>query len=157
MKTDTRITRLFSIVVTMTLLAVVTACNRAESTPATPAATATLFPTYQYIAPTEPPAIQTAAAATAAAQSTPQLDPDRVARGRDRYAALECGKCHGDQGEGTQDGSALAGTKLSEQQFIDMLRSGGKLGNDHLYSTNRLSDTGGRNIYLYVLSLSQKP
>jgi hypothetical protein len=42
---------------------------------------------------------------------------------------------------------------VTQDQFIDFLRSGGTLGNAHLYSTNRLSDAGGKNLYLYVLSL----
>lgn len=117
--------------------------------------TVTPIPVYQYNAPTEPPQLATIAAQTAAAQgSSAGLDPQAVERGRDRYVALECGACHGDSGEGTDRGQALAGTTLSEDDFISFLRSGGTVGSSHQYSTNRLSDNGGRNLYQYILSLS---
>ncbi len=97
----------------------------------------------------------TVAAQTAAAQgSSAGLDPQAVERGHDRYVALQCGSCHGENGEGTDQGSALAGTALSQADFISFLRSGGTVGSSHQYSTNRLSDSGGRNLYQYVLSLS---
>jgi mono/diheme cytochrome c family protein len=127
----------------------------------TPLPTVTRLPTYEYVPPTEAPAIKTAAAngtataAAAAAQGEPTLDPARVEFGRGRYVALECGKCHGEKGEGTKDGSALVPTKLSQEEFITFLRTGGTLGNDHLFSSNRLSDNGGRGLYLYIVSLGQ--
>lgn len=95
--------------------------------------------------------MQTAAAAGAGEIA---LDPVAVERGKGRYEALECGSCHGVNGEGTDEGPALAGTELSQDEFITFLRTGGTIGNDHLYSTNRLSESGGRNLYIYVLSLS---
>jgi mono/diheme cytochrome c family protein len=66
---------------------------------------------------------------------------------------LECGKCHGANGEGAADGPALIGLTLDEEDFISFLHSGGKLGSEHQYSTNRLSDSGGRNLSHYLLSL----
>jgi len=97
----------------------------------------------------------TVAAATAALASNndQSLDPERVARGQDRYEALECGLCHGANGEGTDQGSPLVGITLSEEDFITLLRSGGDVGTSHQYSSNRLSDSGGRNLYQYILSL----
>ena len=133
------------------LILALTACS--PGAPATQAPTLTPFPTFGYVQLTEAPVIVTVGLQTATASSTQALDPDKVALGKGRYEALQCGSCHGDQAQGTDKGSALAGTKLTEDQFIDFLRSGGKLGNDHLYSTNRLSDAGGKNLYLYVLSL----
>jgi mono/diheme cytochrome c family protein len=128
----------------------------AASNAPTPLPSSTPIPTFQFIPPTEPAAIATAAASTeeVGTAEAVALDPEMVERGRDRYVVLECGSCHGENGEGTEEGSALAGTTLSEADFITYLRTGGDIGNDHLYSTDRLSERGGRNLYAYVLSLS---
>lgn len=144
------------------LLILAAACSPQAAGPTnTPTATNTpyVFPTYAFNQPTEAPAIATAAAGTAAARAAAEeaqavsLDPTAVARGKDRWDALECGSCHGESGEGTDNGSALAGTTLTEREFVDFLRTGGTIGNDHLYSTNRLSAGGVANLYQYVLSL----
>lgn len=143
------------------LLILLVACSPQTAAPTnTPAVTNTpfVFPTYAFNQPTEAPAIATAAAATAAARQTTEantvaFDPVAVERGKARWDALECASCHGDSGEGTDDGPALAGTELSEREFVDFLRTGGTIGNDHLYSTNRLSTGGIANLYQYVLSL----
>lgn len=138
---------------TITLLAL-TACSSA----ATPTASdrPTVIPTYQFNVPTEPPQLATVAAVTAAAgRGASELDPEKVSRGRDRYVALECGACHGENGEGTDQGSALTEFAMSEADFISFMRSGGSLGAEHQYSTNRLSDSGGKNLYQYLLSLSE--
>jgi mono/diheme cytochrome c family protein len=106
--------------------------------------------------PTEPPQLATVAALTVAAgEAESDLDPELVERGRGRYVALECGLCHGENGEGTDEGSPLTGLALNEEDFISYMRSGGTLGTDHQYSTNRLSDSGGRNLYQYLLSLNE--
>ena len=98
----------------------------------------------------------TVAAMTAAADtSAAGLDPERVERGRDRYVALECATCHGENGEGTEENTALVGLELSEDEFVSFMRSGGSLGAEHQYSTNRLSDSGGKNLYQYLLSLNE--
>src|SRR5262245_49569744 len=134
------------------LVAVLTACRPAATQ--VPQSTATDFPTFSFVQPTEAPSVVTIGAETATARGNQTLNPDQVALGKGRYEALACGSCHGDQGQGTDKGSKLAGTTLTEDQFISFLRSGGKLGNEHLYSTNRLSDAGGHNLYLYIISLS---
>lgn len=135
------------------LLAAACASQNASNNGAIP--TPTLIPTYRFVPPTEAPQIATAAAATESVtvtQAVVGIDPERVARGKDRYAALDCGKCHGANGEG---GSAPAvnNVTMSQDAFISFMRSGGKLGKDHQYSTNRLSESGGQNLYLYLQSL----
>lgn len=155
--------RLFypAILYALALLVLAAACSPQAAAPtSTPAATNTpfVFPTYAFNQPTEAPQVATAAAATAAARQTTQaqtvsLDPTAVARGKDRWDALECASCHGENGEGTDNGPALAGTTQTEREFVDFLRTGGTIGNEHLYSTNRLSTGGIANLYQYVLSL----
>jgi mono/diheme cytochrome c family protein len=135
------------------LVLALTSCRPGAAT-GSASATVTPFPTFGYVQRTEAPVVVTAGLETATASGTLALDADKVAQGKSRYEALACGDCHGDKAQGTAKGSALAGSKLTEDQFIDFLRTGGKLGNAHLYSTNRLSDTGGKNLYLYILSLS---
>jgi mono/diheme cytochrome c family protein len=139
--------------VTISLLIIaVSACGPASPTQVLP--TPTPFPTFQYVPRTEAPSVLTIGAATNAAGGTAVLNPENVEAGKASYVRLQCGSCHGDDGKGTTQGPALAGTKLSETDFIGMLRTGGKLGNAHLFSTNRLSDAGGKNLYLYIRSLS---
>ncbi len=137
------------------LLLTLTACGGGNTAvPTVPQATLTPFPTFSFTQPTEAPVVVTVAAATLTASGKQALDPEKVALGKGRYEALDCGSCHGADAKGTDKGSALVPNKLTEDQFIDFLRTGGKLGNEHLFSTNRLSDAGGKNLYLYILSLS---
>lgn len=156
------------LIVTMFVLLLAAACSPQagggsvqNATPRTPTTSPTeiTFPTYAFNPPTEAPQIQTAVAATAAAAAeraaSGALDPQAVERGKGRYEALTCGDCHGVAGEGVPDkGSALIGMTLSETDFITYLRSGGEVGITHQYATNRLSESGAKNLYQYVLSLS---
>lgn len=125
-------------------------------------ATATPFPTFAFVAPTNPPVFNQTAESTpeATAGATAEavvsdLDPVAVERGLGRYEALECATCHGANGEGTDDGSALIGLALSETDFITFMRSGGEIGTSHQYSTDRLSERGALNLYQYLLSLGE--
>jgi mono/diheme cytochrome c family protein len=116
--------------------------------------TPTTIPTFQFVQRTAAPQIATLAVATVIVDDTVGLDPERVARGKDRYEALECASCHGANAEGSDDGSALIESSLNEEDFISFLRSGGTVGSSHQYSTNRLSDGGSRNLYIYIRSLA---
>ena len=86
--------------------------------------------------------------------ATASLDRQRLEQGQTRYETLECSLCHGENGRGTDKGPALTGTELGEKDFINVLRTGGPLGNAHVYSASRLSDADGHNLYLYVLSFN---
>ncbi len=115
-------------------------------------------PTFSFTQPTAPPAVATAAATRASAsEATAEanaLDPEKVERGHGRYEALECGSCHGANGEGVTDqGGPLLTYAASESDFVTFMRSGGELGVDHQYATNRLSDSGASNLYAYLRSL----
>ena len=117
--------------------------------------TATAFPTFEFVAPTVASVFDSNDSDDTDAESvdTVELDPVKVERGLGRYEALECATCHGEQGEGTDDGSALVGYSASESEFVDFMRTGGELGNDHLYSSSTLSNSGIGNLYQYLISL----
>ena len=143
------------LLVSLAALAFVTACASKASSTATPLPTAKPFPSYVFQEPTTLPQFANIAATEAknAAQSA-TVAPPLVERGKGRWDALACGTCHGDKGEGTPKGSALAGTKLNETDFLTFLRTGGTVGSSHLYAQNKLSESGAHNLYLYVLSLA---
>lgn len=140
----------------LVLMMLLAACGGAAEPTATVARpTVTPIPVFEYVPPTEAPQLATLAVMTATAvENTETLDPVKVERGRGRYVALECGSCHGDSGEGTDQGSALTTFAMGEADFISFMRSGGSMGAEHQYSTNRLSTSGGSNLYQYLLSLS---
>lgn len=124
--------------------------------PTVPPPTRTPFPTFAYIEPTTEVAFETDDSESEAAPTTSiELDAKLVGRGRGRYEALECGNCHGEDGEGTSEGKSLLQFDLPEEDFITFVRSGGELGPSHQYSTDRLSNSGSRNLYQYLLSLAQ--
>jgi mono/diheme cytochrome c family protein len=156
-------TVLLSASVGVLLLIALAGCASAPT--ATPRPTSTPIPRFEAVEPTEPPQIATSAAATDSAGddadvAAVELNPTAVARGQGSWERLECASCHGEAGEGGageldgKESPALVDTELTEDEFIDWLRTGGTLGNDHLYSTDRLSDSGGRNLYQFVQSLS---
>jgi mono/diheme cytochrome c family protein len=158
MKAQTFPSRVFAVLIVLLLLAL-TACGSEDSIPQ---ATSTPLPRFEQVATsTEAPVIATliATQAGSSAEDVPAINPTAAARGQGSWIRLECFTCHGQQGEGNsgpneaQNGPAIAGTQLTEDEFIDWLRTGGSLGNDHLFPTDRLSDSGGRNLYQYVLSL----
>jgi mono/diheme cytochrome c family protein len=126
-----------------------------------PRATSTTLPLFQEVqTPTIPAVFATAeATATVGAASVSTPNPTAVARGASNWDRLECATCHGPNGEGGAseiDGTpapSLQHLTLTETQFIDWMRSGGTLGSKHQYSTDRLSASGGENLYQYLLSL----
>ena len=137
----------------LTLVVFVAACSGQN---ATPLPTPTQIPTFAYLTPTPFAAIATAVATEVNNQTeSAAIDPTAVARGASRYTALTCDQCHGDKGQGNGDkGPALVPETLSENDFITFLRTGGKMGSAHLYASNRLSDEGAHNLYVYLKSVT---
>ena len=127
--------------------------NGSQQNAPTERPTHTPFPTFAHEQPTVPPQIATSAAQNEAEEMA-TIDPVILERGLGRYEALDCNVCHGEEGVGTDEAPALIGLTLSEEEFIDLMRSGGALGNEHQFSTDRLSARGGANLYQYLLSLS---
>jgi mono/diheme cytochrome c family protein len=94
---------------------------------------------------------------TVAATATPMPEQSvDLDRGKRLYESKGCAGCHGAQGEGVEGkAKGLAGTQLAEQEFTDILRTGGagKLGNEHLYGMQAISPSGMKTLYAYVKSL----
>ncbi|MCY4018730.1 MAG: cytochrome c [Chloroflexi bacterium] len=135
--------------------------NTATPTDAPP--THTPFPTFAFVEPTKAPVFEQTGAESGASDASPDdaaedaiaLDPKKVERGLGRYQALDCASCHGAAGQGTDKAGGLQDFAMSEDDFITFVRSGGELGTEHQYSTDRLSNSGSRNLYQYLVSLAQ--
>ena len=148
----------FLTVMALALMAL-SACGSGSEKNARP--TSTTLPLFQEVVPPTVPAIIVTAAATAANGQTTSsdLNPTAVARGASNWDRLGCTTCHGAAGEGGAgeiDGTpapSLQNLALTEDEFINWMRSGGTLGSKHQYSTDRLSDSGGTNLYQFLLSL----
>lgn len=80
-----------------------------------------------------------------------------LTRGEAAYVKNKCGDCHGAAGEGVADkGSALAAMELSLTDFDTLLRTGGGLGNSHIFGRSAISPSGMEILYAYVQSLGQQ-
>jgi len=87
-------------------------------------------------------------------QSVVAVAPD-LERGARAYAKNKCADCHGAAGEGVADkGNAIASTTLTLDEFEDVLRTGGDLGNSHIFGTSAVSPSGMAILYQYVQSLA---
>ena len=85
-------------------------------------------------------------------------DAQTIERGKGLYEKKGCLECHGALGEGMDGkGARLAGTFLSEEEFEDILRTGGRgrLGNEHLFGTSAITSSGIKAIYAYLQSLAE--
>lgn len=141
----------------LALALLVAACSNQPA--GTPIPTRTQIPTFAYVSPTPVAQVVTAVAtrpptsATEEAEVVAALDPAAVEAGLGRYTALECASCHGENGAGG-DAPALVGFTMSQDDFLTYMRNGGPLGTAHQYQSNRLSDRGAANLYIYLKSLS---
>ncbi len=64
-----------------------------------------------------------------------------------------CVECHGVGAKGSDEASSLVGLTLSEDEFEDLIRTGGELGPDHLFGSTKISPDGLRAVYAYLTSL----
>jgi len=97
----------------------------------------------------------TAVSATVAASETVQTSAPDLARGARTYEKNKCAECHGAAGEGVADkGSAIAGTALTLSEFENTLRTGGGVGNTHIFGPSAVSRSGMAILYQYVQSLA---
>jgi len=86
----------------------------------------------------------------AVSEDEPDRTPD-LALG-ERVYANRCAECHGAQAEG-DSAVAIAGLGMTEGEFIDLIRTGGELGPDHLFGTRAVSENGLTAMYAYLQSL----
>ena len=66
-----------------------------------------------------------------------------------------CAECHGEGAAGTAQASSLVGLCLNEDDFEDLIRTGGDLGPDHLFGSTKISPDGLSAVYAYLTSLEQ--
>lgn len=93
---------------------------------------------------------------TATTQTASTSTDADLKRGETAYTKNKCGDCHGAQGEGVTDkGGPVAGTTISYEEFDQVLRTGGGLGNTHIFGRSAVSPSGMEALYAYVLSLGQ--
>lgn len=64
-----------------------------------------------------------------------------------------CAECHGEGAAGTDQASSLVGLSLSENDFEDLIRTGGELGPDHLFGSTKVSPDGLSAVFAYLTSL----
>jgi mono/diheme cytochrome c family protein len=106
---------------------------------------------------TQTVAVTTTAPVTVAAVITadaPAAGSAELTRGANSYARNNCAECHGETGEGVGGkGKAIAGTTLTESEFTNLLRTGGGLGNTHIFGPSAVSPGGMTALYAYVQSL----
>lgn len=140
------------VVYSLLLALILMACGGGGTATAIP--TPTPIPTFGIVQPTSVLLMPTSEATTEAVSG---LDAEVVARGLGRYEALACASCHGAAGEGSDKGVSLTTLTQTEGEFFSFIRSGGKLGTAHQYPANRLSDTGAKTLYQYLLSLRSTP
>jgi mono/diheme cytochrome c family protein len=83
----------------------------------------------------------------------PSID---LARGEAAYVKNKCGDCHGAAGEGVADkGEPLTEMSLALAEFDNVLRTGGGLGNSHIFGRSAISPSGMEHLYGYVQALGQ--
>lgn len=78
-------------------------------------------------------------------------EPD-IATGEFVYGN-RCAECHGEGAAGTDQGASLIGLTLGEDDFEDLIRTGGELGPDHLFGSTKISPEGLKAVYAYLTSL----
>lgn len=70
----------------------------------------------------------------------------------ERVYTNRCAECHGAQAEGGS-AAALAGLGMDEAAFTDLIRTGGDIGNEHLFGTRAVSENGLAAMYAWLQAL----
>lgn len=101
---------------------------------------------------------QSASQTQATTTTTTSASADDLARGSRSYAKNKCGDCHGDKGAvvAGKTTKAIGGTALAADQFDQFLRTGGGLGDTHIFGPGAISPGGMQALYAYVKSLPGK-
>jgi len=154
------------------LVLLVAACGRnregagdSSQSPSADRLAAPTMPAGQFTAVGEQSILTDTASLTETVQTTQSVQTTQTAqtagaapdlsRGEAAYTKNKCGDCHGAKGEGVADkGNAIAGTTLSLEEFDAVLRTGGGLGNSHIFGRSAVSPSGMEALYMYVRSFS---
>jgi mono/diheme cytochrome c family protein len=143
----------------------IAACGRGQSSTSSSgsaqtesAAAAPTMPAGKFVAVGEQSILSDTSKLTVTTQTTGTTTgaaPD-LASGESAYTKNKCGDCHGAKGEGVADkGKAIAGTTLTLEEFDAILRTGGGLGNTHIFGRSAVSPSGMEALYAYVQSLKE--
>lgn len=138
------------------------ACGRSQSSgnsaDAAPTAPPLPVPTKNFVAVGQLTVLTNTTTVTETAQTTgtTQTASADLSRGEAAYTKNKCGDCHGAKGEGVTDkGKPVAGTTIPFEEFDKVLRTGGGLGNTHIFGRSAVSPSGMEALYAYVQSLGQ--
>lgn len=151
------------IIVTIFLVSLLgVACGGRNADSAAAAATPTMpaIPTQNFVAVGQLTVLtdtNTVTGTTTTTQTASASSDADLQRGEAAYTKNKCGDCHGAQGEGVTDkGGPVAGTTISFEEFDKVLRTGGGLGNTHIFGRSAVSPSGMEALYAYVQSLPVK-
>ena len=70
----------------------------------------------------------------------------------ERIYGNHCAECHGAKAEG-DSAAALTGLALDKAEFENLLRTGGEIGSEHLFGTQKVSEKGLGGLFAYLSSL----
>ncbi len=91
------------------------------------------------------------------AQSTPAIASATTSvdleLGQRVYGNL-CAQCHGVDLQGTDEGGDLTALPMVQEEFTVLLRTGGKLGNQHQFGTTKVSETGIEALFGYLQTMA---
>lgn len=155
--------RLWLVVAIFLLSLMGAACGRSQSggassgVAAAPTAPPLPVPTKNFVAVGQLTVLTDTATLTETTQTTQTASSGvDLKRGETAYTKNKCGDCHGAKGEGVADkGGPVAGTTLAFAEFDKVLRTGGGLGNTHIFGRSAVSPSGMEALYAYVQSLGQ--
>ncbi len=93
-----------------------------------------------------------------ASQTQATTTTTTASSGNRSYTKNKCADCHGDKGEvvAGKTTKAIGGTTLTADQFDQFLRTGGGLGDTHIFGPGAISPGGMQALYAYVKSLPGK-
>ena len=96
----------------------------------------------------------TKVAETAEEATTEPDDEADLTLGASAYERL-CVECHGTAGEGVADkGEAITGVDIDIPALVDLLRTGGGYGNEHIFGPAKISDDGIASLFAFMQTLS---
>ena len=84
-------------------------------------------------------------------RASDEFDSEDIETGS-RVYANRCAECHGAELEGTDQGGALTGLDMTQDDFLIFLRTGGELGNSHQFGPAKASNAGIEALYAFLVT-----